>query len=637
MPTPDSFARSLGYTDSGQYTRGDAQVLYEAIDTFLRDDPNSDPIHLTKRFLENNASGLQFFGRTGLSIAQRWPSWDHDRESIMINVYHMFRIAWSRLKGYDTTNLGYNQNGIAQVKLELGCYQPSTIQMALVADIKRGGIEPHQGAVVKTSIAAMIHELQEWMNDNPGQDFPSSSPFDRAAIRERFAKETIVLTEPDKIAWIFRMTIPRRGDTHLTFVNTVSVLRLSDGTCMLVRPSSSQTRWTTHSVWKGGIKFSDYPVAVSCGLMLSTPEFLSKINVWLSKVFGDDSIIIRAMIGIGNGNNSQNPLESLLEHIQTRALGPALLSTTNMTTSLHLTSTSVDESASANQAQDGRTPTSLNDEPVTASRSHTPAEDSQTDQKLRLGPFSTTSVKTGYDRAVRDTAPSSKRPMDTQTKREHSSSSPENISKRPRTAPSVRMDNLSTEAKSNASPSLEQTDTETSRSSHDPQSEVIQLSSGFGHNPPSRLSQEPLYSGDKLGRENSRSTTVNTQKVSSTNADAPSPSIVPAKKSQTPPLPRSVRFHFFPTNERMGALSKWLEDCSSAHEFFDCAKSVLRLERPKSEPLAFNMTFPGKAYPTLVMWQDEHGYSDMMEEIRAKVETSDGRLDIEIRIMREGL
>lgn len=82
MATQASFASLLGYTNSGPYTRGDVEELYEAIESRVKtpSDPEHDVVGSTRDYLDYGGGGTRWFGRTALSVIAHWPEWDHDRE-----------------------------------------------------------------------------------------------------------------------------------------------------------------------------------------------------------------------------------------------------------------------------------------------------------------------------------------------------------------------------------------------------------------------------------------------------------------------------------------------------------------------------------------------------------------------------
>lgn len=224
----------------------------------------------------------------------------------MLHVYYLFLFFQRRVKGHEKVVIDLTPAQIAQVKHRLGCYQAPTIKRRFVDDVRvANGNATEPKPFIAQSMIHMVTELQRWMDSHPDERPPASSRFDRSTVRERFAKETIFLAEPDEIAWIFRVQVPRKkAPVKPQDFWMVPILRLSDGRSMLVRVQEFKGQWITHTAWTGAQDFSTSAVAVSCGPILSKSVFYDKLNVSLDELFDTDANLIRASLETAKDPNT---------------------------------------------------------------------------------------------------------------------------------------------------------------------------------------------------------------------------------------------------------------------------------------------------------------------------------------------
>ncbi|KAL9595652.1 MAG: hypothetical protein Q9219_006320 [cf. Caloplaca sp. 3 TL-2023] len=622
-------ARLLGYKDNTQYTRGDRWALYREIEQHVQASVGLDPVRLTNTFLNNCNAGSWYFGRTGLTITERWPVWEIKEERERLS-----------------------EKEIARLKKLLRCDNPPPTPRPLIQDVSDG-----RTAVTAGSMRDMIMKLQSWMAQNPNGILPGSRKFYRGAVEKGFAKETIWPAEPGKIAWIFRMQVSPEEAVSLEEVRQISILRRSDGTSLFVKTLKHKGDCITHCAWTGGQGFTTSAVAVSYGPVLSTRAFRTKVNGHLSKAFGSDSTTIRSMIEIAQG--SRDILE--IPDIDTSDATSSDESSVSIREKPNLRRRNQNlryeeyyESISSDSSSDGsltaENPNSLEEAgfpncPEGIRKSHGTNHESVTEPVAAPNASAQQSAQIPCDsehdtvqepQSLVDILRQDTHPKRCRTSLSSSSSSLSEISKRPRLDSSNDPNKATSRVMHGDAFCLEFTNDDIPQSQQSPQPHPFRQdlsSSRINRSTPCSLPDRAATTNTRFNEVEATSKPVNTHGPAVPRELRSPPPCVPTEQCQSPMIQRLVRFRFFHRNEVHGALCKTLRDCSKMAKFFDFAGRPPCFGPNEAQPYGVSVTFPDKPYPTLVEWRDEEGFEEMMEEICREVRKRGDRLEVEIRVV----
>lgn len=100
----------------------------------------------------------------------------------------------------------------------------------------------------------------------------------------------------------------------------------------------------------------------------------------------------------------------------------------------------------------------------------------------------------------------------------------------------------------------------------------------------------------------------------------------------------SVVFHFFLSNENLGAVPAAFSQCNSLTQFFsqaEAAWSILDVDDEKSRMSGVSVTFDGLDWPLIVPWRNSQGFNRMMEAIETAKDAGTGVLLVKVHCIRK--
>ena len=104
--------------------------------------------------------------------------------------------------------------------------------------------------------------------------------------------------------------------------------------------------------------------------------------------------------------------------------------------------------------------------------------------------------------------------------------------------------------------------------------------------------------------------------------------------------PMSAVFHFFLSDETLGAIPKLLAECAIPDTFFNEARlayNVLGGPNGGVRLLAVKVIIEGVARPIVLLWDNEKGFDRMMEAIAREAARRAGDLNVEVRCIKQEL
>lgn len=101
---------------------------------------------------------------------------------------------------------------------------------------------------------------------------------------------------------------------------------------------------------------------------------------------------------------------------------------------------------------------------------------------------------------------------------------------------------------------------------------------------------------------------------------------------------KNVIFHFFLSDERLGAVPITFSQCNTCTQFFDQAKaawSFLDADDGQTQLAGVSVTFGGLGWPLIVPWKNAAGYKRMMESIETTKATSTRDMLVKVQCIKK--